>query len=167
MLPAPRGGSSRIGLDKLYYHQVDFERRQACIHATSNVYDLRMARVDTVVMVGAGVIDAAVAYALAREGRGVLLLDRAEPGMAGASCGNAGHIATELVEPLPSFDLLFAAASAAIFPILRLDALAQAQLENQRFRSAALLLRQSDCRSWKRTVPGSYRCRRASPKRDR
>src|SRR5262249_19854167 len=66
-----------------------------------------MARVDTVAVVGAGVIGAAVAYALAREGRGVLLLDRAEPGIAGASFGNAGHIAAELVEPLPSFDLLF------------------------------------------------------------
>ena len=42
-------------------------------------------------------IGAAVAYALAREGRGVLLLDRAEPGMTGASFGNAGHIAAEYV----------------------------------------------------------------------
>jgi D-amino-acid dehydrogenase len=66
-----------------------------------------MARDDTVAVVGAGVIGAAVAYALAREGRGVLLLDRAEPGMTGASFGNAGHIAAELVEPLPSWDLLF------------------------------------------------------------
>jgi D-amino-acid dehydrogenase len=56
--------------------------------------------------VGGGVIGAAVAYALAREGR-VLLLDRAEPGMTGASFGNAGHIAAELVEPLPSWGLLF------------------------------------------------------------
>ena len=58
-------------------------------------------------VIGAGVIGAAVAYALAREGRTVLLLDRAEPGMAGASFGNAGHIAAELVEPLPSWSLLF------------------------------------------------------------
>ncbi len=72
-----------------------------------NVYDLRMMRDDTVAVVGAGVIGAAVAYALAREGRAVLLLDRAEPGMAGASFGNAGHIASELVEPLPSWGLLF------------------------------------------------------------
>lgn len=62
---------------------------------------------DTIAVVGAGVVGAAVAYALAREGRAVLLLDRAEPGMAGASFGNAGHIAAELVEPLPSWDLLF------------------------------------------------------------
>jgi glycine/D-amino acid oxidase-like deaminating enzyme len=44
-------------------------------------------------------------YALTREGRTVLLLDRAEPGMTGASFGNAGHIAAELVEPLPSWGL--------------------------------------------------------------
>lgn len=66
-----------------------------------------MVRDDTVAVVGAGAIGAAVAYALAREGRTVLLLDRAEPGMAGASFGNAGHIAAELVEPLPSWGLLF------------------------------------------------------------
>ena len=66
-----------------------------------------MVRDDTVAVVGAGVIGAAVAYALAREGRAVLLLDRAEPGMTGASFGNAGHIAAELVEPLPSWGLLF------------------------------------------------------------
>jgi glycine/D-amino acid oxidase-like deaminating enzyme len=58
-------------------------------------------------VVGAGVIGAAVANALTREGRTVLLLDRAEPGLAGASYGNAGHIAAELVEPLPSWGLLF------------------------------------------------------------
>ena len=66
-----------------------------------------MVRDNTVAVVGAGAIGAAVAYALAREGRAVLLLDRAEPGMAGASFGNAGHIASELVEPLPSWGLLF------------------------------------------------------------
>ena len=46
-----------------------------------------MIRDDTVAVVGAGVIGAAVAYALAREGRGVLRLDRAEAGMTGASFG--------------------------------------------------------------------------------
>lgn len=66
-----------------------------------------MVRDETVAVVGAGVIGAAVAYALAREGRNALLLDRAEPGMTGASFGNAGHIAAELVEPLPSWSLLF------------------------------------------------------------
>ncbi len=61
---------------------------------------------DTVAVIGAGVVGSAVAYALAREGRTVLLLDRADPGMGGASFGNAGHIASELVEPLPSWSLV-------------------------------------------------------------
>jgi D-hydroxyproline dehydrogenase len=66
-----------------------------------------MAEQDTVAVIGAGVIGSAIACALAREGRQVLLIDRAPPGEAGASFGNAGHIATELVEPLPSPSLLF------------------------------------------------------------
>jgi glycine/D-amino acid oxidase-like deaminating enzyme len=66
-----------------------------------------MAQQDTFAVIGAGVIGAAAAFALAREGRQVLLLDRAEPGTAGASFGNAGHIAAELVQPLPSPGLLF------------------------------------------------------------
>jgi D-hydroxyproline dehydrogenase len=61
---------------------------------------------DTIAVIGAGIIGSAVAFALAREGREVLLLDRAEPGMAGASFGNVGHIAAELVQPLPSVGLL-------------------------------------------------------------
>jgi glycine/D-amino acid oxidase-like deaminating enzyme len=66
-----------------------------------------MPQQDTIAIVGAGIIGAAAAFALAREGRKVLLLDRAEPGVAGASFGNAGHIAAELVQPLPSPGLLF------------------------------------------------------------
>jgi D-amino-acid dehydrogenase len=62
---------------------------------------------DTIAVIGAGVVGAAAAFALAREGRRVLLLDRADPGTAGASFGNAGHIAAELVQPLPSPSLLF------------------------------------------------------------
>jgi D-hydroxyproline dehydrogenase len=62
---------------------------------------------DPIVVVGAGVIGSAVAYALAREQRSVLLIDRAQPGYGGASFGNVGHIAAELVEPLPSPQLLF------------------------------------------------------------
>jgi D-amino-acid dehydrogenase len=62
---------------------------------------------DTMAVIGAGIIGAAVAHALALEGRKVLLLDRAEPGVAGASFGNVGHIAAELVQPLPSPGLLF------------------------------------------------------------
>ena len=62
---------------------------------------------DAIAVVGAGIIGSAVAYALAREGRKVLLLDRAQPGVAGASYGNVGHVAAELVQPLPSPQLLF------------------------------------------------------------
>src|ERR1041384_296105 len=67
---------------------------------------MRMGTQGTVAVVGAGVVWAVVAAALAREGLPVLLLDRDEPGIAGASFGNAGHIAAELVEPLPSVSLL-------------------------------------------------------------
>src|ERR1700728_5287900 len=66
-----------------------------------------MGEQDTIAVIGAGVIGAAAAFALGREGWQVLLLDRAEPGVAGASFGNVGHIAAELVQPLPSPALLF------------------------------------------------------------
>jgi D-hydroxyproline dehydrogenase len=66
-----------------------------------------MSEQDTIAVIGAGIVGAAVAYALAREGRRVLLIDRADPGVAGASFGNVGHIAAELVQPLPSPGLLF------------------------------------------------------------
>src|SRR5471030_2997240 len=66
-----------------------------------------MSEQDSIAVIGAGVIGTAVAYALAREGHQVLLLDRAKPGLAGASFGNVGHIAAELVQPLPSTTLLF------------------------------------------------------------
>ena len=62
---------------------------------------------DTVAIVGAGVIGCSIAWALAREGRRVLLIDRDAPGRGGASFGNVGHVAAELVEPLPSPRLLF------------------------------------------------------------
>jgi D-amino-acid dehydrogenase len=62
---------------------------------------------DSVAVIGAGVIGASIAFALSRTGRRVVLVDRAPPGEGGASFGNAGHIATELVEPLPSPRLLF------------------------------------------------------------
>ena len=62
---------------------------------------------DSIAVVGAGVIGCAVAWYLAREGRSVILIDPAEPGRAGASFGNAGHIAAELIEPVPSPGLLF------------------------------------------------------------
>lgn len=60
-----------------------------------------------VAVVGAGVIGCAVAWALTKAGRRVLLIDRADPATAGASFGNVGHIATEQLQPLPSPQLLF------------------------------------------------------------
>ena len=61
----------------------------------------------SIAIIGAGVIGTAAAFALSREGWRVVLFDRAPPGEAGASFGNAGHVATELVEPLPAPALLF------------------------------------------------------------
>ncbi|MBS0421672.1 MAG: FAD-binding oxidoreductase [Proteobacteria bacterium] len=62
---------------------------------------------DSIAVIGAGVIGCAVAWNLVREGRSVILIDPDEPGRAGASYGNAGHIASELIEPVPSPSLLF------------------------------------------------------------
>ena len=61
---------------------------------------------DRIAVIGAGVIGCAIAWALAREGMRVVLVDPHEPGVGGASFGNVGHIAAELVEPLPSPALL-------------------------------------------------------------
>lgn len=52
-----------------------------------------------IVVVGAGVIGLCIALRLQGEGRDVLLVDRAEPG-SGASCGNAGVLATYECVPL-------------------------------------------------------------------
>jgi D-amino-acid dehydrogenase len=59
-----------------------------------------------VAVVGAGVVGCAVAWALTKAGKRVLLIDRADPGTGGASFGNVGHIATEQLQPLPSPQLL-------------------------------------------------------------
>jgi glycine/D-amino acid oxidase-like deaminating enzyme len=66
-----------------------------------------MSQQGSIAVIGAGIVGAAVAFAHASEGRRVLLIDRAEPGIAGASFGNVGHVAAELVQPLPSPALLF------------------------------------------------------------
>jgi len=54
-----------------------------------------------VAVVGAGIVGSACALRAALSGHDVLLVDRAEPG-SGCSRGNAGHIATQAVEPLAS-----------------------------------------------------------------
>jgi D-hydroxyproline dehydrogenase len=106
------------------------------------VYGPRMAGQNTVAVIGAGIVGSAVAYALSREGRRVLLFDRGEPGLCGASFGNAGHIAAESVEPLPSVELLFgfwrqlfAFGGPLDIPLTRVPALAPWAM---RFASAAL-----------------------------
>ena len=67
---------------------------------------MAMRQQDSIAVIGAGIVGCAVALRLAGEGRRVLLLDRDAPGVAGASYGNVGHIAAELVQPLPSPALL-------------------------------------------------------------
>jgi D-hydroxyproline dehydrogenase len=52
-------------------------------------------------VIGAGVVGMAAALSLQRGGLSVTLVDRAAPGAA-CSYGNAGHIATEQIFPLPS-----------------------------------------------------------------
>jgi D-hydroxyproline dehydrogenase len=59
-----------------------------------------------VAIVGAGVVGCAIAWALTKAGKRVLLIDRSDPATAGASFGNVGHIATEQLQPLPSPQLL-------------------------------------------------------------
>ncbi len=61
---------------------------------------------ERIAVIGAGLVGSAIAWCLARDGHPVLLLDRADPASAGASFGNAGHIAVEQLEPLPSIELL-------------------------------------------------------------
>jgi D-hydroxyproline dehydrogenase len=58
-----------------------------------------------VVVVGAGLIGMTSALKLQQEGLRVLVIDRDEPGK-GASFGNAGYLATELVNPLSTPDTL-------------------------------------------------------------
>lgn len=59
-----------------------------------------------ITVIGAGLIGSAIAWRLATEGHPVRVLDPEAPGAGGASYGNVGHIAAELVEPLPSPKLL-------------------------------------------------------------
>ena len=58
-----------------------------------------------IAVLGAGVVGLAVAERLAAEGREVVIVDPATPGM-GASYGNAGTIADYAVMPVGSPDVL-------------------------------------------------------------
>lgn len=52
------------------------------------------------VVIGAGAVGVATAMYLQRDGWTVTVVDREEPGLKGASYGNAGLIATHIVEPI-------------------------------------------------------------------
>ena len=54
---------------------------------------------ETVIVIGAGVVGLCVALEAQRSGYRVTLIDRDQPGL-GASFGNAGYLATELIDPL-------------------------------------------------------------------
>ncbi|UTW13550.1 NAD(P)/FAD-dependent oxidoreductase [Marinobacterium rhizophilum] len=72
-------------------------------------------RNDTLAVVGAGVVGLCTALQAQRQGFRVTLIDREEPGT-GASFGNAGYLATELVEPLSSAKTLRSALSMWLNP---------------------------------------------------
>lgn len=72
---------------------------------SNSSFAARRADLADVAVVGAGVVGAACAHALARAGFSVVLIDRQAPGH-GASFGNAGHLATEQVFPVADFSIL-------------------------------------------------------------
>jgi len=61
---------------------------------------------EDIVIVGGGIIGVTAAYEMSCAGRRVLLMDRAYPG-AGASQGNAGHLATEQIFPIADASILW------------------------------------------------------------
>ncbi|WP_138140280.1 NAD(P)/FAD-dependent oxidoreductase [Colwellia psychrerythraea] len=69
----------------------------------------------TVAVVGAGVVGLCTALEAQRNGFQVTLIDRDEPGL-GASFGNAGYLATELIDPLSTSKTLYSALSMWINP---------------------------------------------------
>ena len=75
-----------------------------------------------IIVIGAGIIGVACALALSRQGRKVMVVDKAAPGM-GASFGNAGHLATEQVFPIADTSILKRLPAMLMDPMgpLRLD----------------------------------------------
>ncbi|MFC6673796.1 NAD(P)/FAD-dependent oxidoreductase [Marinobacterium aestuariivivens] len=72
-------------------------------------------RSGTVAIVGAGVVGLCTALEAQRQGYTVTLIDREAPGK-GASFGNAGYLATELIEPLSTGKTLRSAMSMWLKP---------------------------------------------------
>ncbi|WP_027855897.1 NAD(P)/FAD-dependent oxidoreductase [Marinobacterium jannaschii] len=62
-------------------------------------------RSQTVAVIGAGVVGLCTALEAQRRGYQVTLIDRDQPGL-GASYGNAGYLATELIDPLSTLKTL-------------------------------------------------------------
>ncbi|WP_148255511.1 NAD(P)/FAD-dependent oxidoreductase [Aidingimonas lacisalsi] len=75
-----------------------------------------------IIVIGAGVVGAACALELSRQGANVQVLDRQAPGK-GASYGNAGHMATEQVFPIADASILKRLPRMLVDPMgpLRLD----------------------------------------------
>lgn len=80
-------------------------RRAICAGPAFAPIAIAMTERCDIAIIGAGAVGLACALHLQRDGRDVTVIDRAGPGE-GASCGNAGNIATELVEPLSSLATL-------------------------------------------------------------
>lgn len=78
-------------------------------HSMNNSSNSRVA------VIGAGVVGLCTALELQREGFQVTLIDKNEAGL-GASFGNAGYLATELVDPLSSLKTLRSALSMWLNP---------------------------------------------------
>jgi len=58
------------------------------------------------IVIGAGMVGLCTALEFIRQGCAVTLVDRSDPGLSGATFGNAGFLATELVDPLPTWSTL-------------------------------------------------------------
>lgn len=69
-----------------------------------------------VAVIGAGIVGTTIAEKLAQEGREVLLIDRQAPGE-GCSKGNAGHFATDIVQPLANVDTLLSVPKMLLDPL--------------------------------------------------
>lgn len=69
-----------------------------------------------IAIIGAGIVGACCAAQLSQQGVKVTILDRAMPGMAGPSRGNAAHIAASEIIPLATPGIIFRALSMLLDP---------------------------------------------------
>ncbi|RTE64753.1 FAD-binding oxidoreductase [Amphritea opalescens] len=122
---------------------------------------------DSIAVIGAGVIGLSCALEAQRQGFNVTLFDRDEPGL-GASFGNAGYLATELIEPLSNPATLRSALSLwlnpkgplalpvrymhRIAPWLFRFVLAALPQSLERSRKALLQLNSASIEAWQRSL---------------